>query len=199
MSEGDTAAAGDPVRAVPAVPVPATGQPAADRLGAQSGHCRCWWIRFVAFRRGRFQRLAPGLLMSSAPRVSTAGAGGPARGTPAGPVPAAGAQAADELSAQAADELSAQGGHCWSWRSGSRCSGGAGACGWRSATSGGIRHQELCSPGSEVSILVFLRIQLGLVLFMVITGARCAGVYGGLWGTELLWGEPIKSRSRGPA
>ena len=75
MSEGDTAAAGDPVRAVPAVPVPATGQPAADRLGAQSGHCRCWWIRFVAFRRGRFQRLAPGLLMSSAPRVATAGAG----------------------------------------------------------------------------------------------------------------------------
>ena len=38
--------------------------------------------------------------MSSAPRVSTAGAGGPARGTPAGPVPAAGAKAADELSAQ---------------------------------------------------------------------------------------------------
>ncbi|RDE60910.1 hypothetical protein DV708_16550 [Aeromonas veronii] len=84
MSEGDTAGEGDPARCALAGLVPATGQPAADRLGAQSGHCRCWWIRFVAFRRGRCQRLAPGLLMSSAPRVATAGADDPARGTSAG-------------------------------------------------------------------------------------------------------------------
>ncbi|RDE61051.1 hypothetical protein DV708_17275 [Aeromonas veronii] len=46
-------------------------------------------IRLVSFRRGQCQRLAPGLLMSSAPWVDTAGAGGPVRGTPAVPVPAA--------------------------------------------------------------------------------------------------------------
>jgi len=90
---------------------------------------------------GRCQRLAPGLLMSSAPRVATAGAGDPVRGVPAGPVPAAGAQAADELSAQ--------GGHCWSWRSGSRCSGGAGACGWRSATSGGLGIKSSAHRGAR--------------------------------------------------
>ncbi|MGR6425803.1 hypothetical protein ACUZ8Y_23015 [Aeromonas veronii] len=55
-------------------------------------------IRFAPLRR--CLRLAPGLLMSSAPRVATAD--DPVRAAPA--VPAAGARAADELGAQ--------GGHC---------------------------------------------------------------------------------------
>ena len=150
------ATAGDPVRAVPAGPVPAAGARAADELGAQGGHCRCWWIRFTPLRRGRCLRLAPGLLMSSMSEGDTADASDPVRGAPMGPVLAAGARAADELSAQ--------GGHCRCWwirfapfrrgrclrlalgllmssapraatagagGSGSRRSGGAGACGWR--------------------------------------------------------------------
>ncbi|MGR6425748.1 hypothetical protein ACUZ8Y_22740 [Aeromonas veronii] len=37
-----TAGAGDPVRGIPAGPVPAVGARAADRLGALGGHC---WSR----------------------------------------------------------------------------------------------------------------------------------------------------------
>ena len=96
MSEGDTAGGGDPARCALAGLVPATGQLAADRLGAQSGHCRCWWIRFVAFRRGRCQRLAPGLTGSMS-EGDTAGAGGSGSRYSGGPVPAAGAKAADRL------------------------------------------------------------------------------------------------------
>ncbi|MGR6425674.1 hypothetical protein ACUZ8Y_22370 [Aeromonas veronii] len=122
MSEGDTASAGDPVlgspagplpglvspaHGTPAGPVPAAGPPAADRLGAQGGHCRGWCHRLTALRRGRCLRLARQLPIGSVPRVVTAGAGDPARGTPAGPVPAAGPPAADRLGAK--------GGHCRGW------------------------------------------------------------------------------------
>ena len=61
----------------------------------------------AALRWGRYLRLAPGLLMSSVPRVASAGACDPVRGAPVGPVLAAGARAADELGAQ--------GGHCRGW------------------------------------------------------------------------------------
>ncbi|MGR6425749.1 hypothetical protein ACUZ8Y_22745 [Aeromonas veronii] len=86
---GVTAGADDPARGVPAGPVPTAGPPAADRLGAQGGHCRCQQLATCSMSEG-----------------DTAGGGDPARGSPAGPVPAAGARAADELGAL--------GGHCWS-------------------------------------------------------------------------------------
>ncbi|MGR6425776.1 hypothetical protein ACUZ8Y_22880 [Aeromonas veronii] len=57
----------------------------------------------AALRWGRCLRLAPGLLMSSAPRVATAG--DPVRAVPAGLVFAAGPPAADRLGVM--------GGHCW--------------------------------------------------------------------------------------
>ncbi|WP_147277442.1 hypothetical protein, partial [Aeromonas veronii] len=37
----------DPARGTPAGPVPAARARAADRLGAQGGHCWSWWIRLA--------------------------------------------------------------------------------------------------------------------------------------------------------